>query len=291
MKCGIGLPSTIVGVTGREITDWARTAETLGFSSLAVLDRLVFGNLEPLITLAAAAAVTERVELTTSILIGPYRGNAALLAKQLATIDVLSHGRLVLGIAAGTRQDDYEASHVEYASRGRLLDQLLDEFDQIWSPARAPAPETMLGKIGPRPTRGRPVMVFGGTADAAFRRAATRGDGWIMGGGDAAAFEKGADALTVAWTRAGRRDVPRTSALAYFALGGSARQDVNAYLSDYYSFLGADTARSIASGAATNADAIRARIRDFSAAGCGELMFIPCSSDATQVQMLADAIT
>lgn len=287
MKSGIGLPSTIAGVTGQEVIDWARTAEASGFSSLAVLDRLVFSNLEPLITLAAAAAVTDRVELATSILIGPYRGNAALLAKQLATIDVLSGGRLVLGIAAGTRQDDYDASHVDYKSRGLLFDQQLDEFDEIWS-ARS---GTVLGKIGPRPIRGRPVMVFGGTAEAAFRRAATRGDGWIMGGGDAAAFSKGADALTRAWGSAGRRDTPRTSALVYFALGSSAREDVKVYLNDYYNFLGEDTARSIAAGAATDADGIRARVRDFAAAGCGELLFIPCSSDANQVELLAEAIT
>ncbi len=287
MKVGIGLPSTIAGVTGPQLTDWARSAESLGFSSLAVLDRLVYPNLEPLITLAAAASVTHDIELATTILIGPYRGNAALLAKQLATIDYISNGRLVLGLAAGTRADDYQASHVDYCTRGRILDAMLDEFDQIWS---EPSDDELLSKIGPRPPRGRPVIVFGGTAAAAYDRAATRGDGWIMGGGDAAAFEKGAAALATAWAKADRQDQPRTSALAYFALGVDGEDHAHAYLSDYYSFLGSSVAGSIAASAVTDPEAVRARVQDFAAAGCGELVFVPCNNDPGQVRMLADAL-
>jgi alkanesulfonate monooxygenase SsuD/methylene tetrahydromethanopterin reductase-like flavin-dependent oxidoreductase (luciferase family) len=92
MKIGIGLPSTIPGIPGRLILDWARAAEQAGFSTLATLDRLVYANLETVPTLAAAAAVTERIGLTTAVMIGPYRGNGALLAKQLATVDVISAG-------------------------------------------------------------------------------------------------------------------------------------------------------------------------------------------------------
>lgn len=286
MKIGIGLPSTIMGVTGPQLTEWAQEAERRGFTSLSVLDRLVYPNLEPLVTLAAAASVTQRVELATTILIGPYRGNAALLAKQLATIDSISNGRLMVGIAAGTRADDYRASHVDYSTRGQMLDAMLDEFDRIWSESS----DDLLSKIGPRPPRGRPVIVFGGTADVVFQRAATRGDGWIMGGGDADAFEKGAAALAAAWARAERQDQPRTSALAYFALGATGQDRANAYLSDYYSFLGDPVARSIVAGAVTNSEGVRHRVRDFAAAGCGELVCIPCDYDPTQVRMLADAL-
>jgi hypothetical protein len=85
----------------------ARVAEAAGFGSLGTLDRLVYGNCEALVTLAAAAAVTERVRLVTDILIAPLR-QTALLAKQAATVDRLSGGRLVLGLAVGGREDDYE---------------------------------------------------------------------------------------------------------------------------------------------------------------------------------------
>src|SRR3954447_10868551 len=118
MDVGIGLPATIRGVQGEQVIEWARRAEARGFSSLGTIDRLVYGNYEPLIALAAAAAVTERIRLATTILIGPQRANAALVAKQAASLDRLSQGRLVLGVAVGGREDDYEASGVDFHERG-----------------------------------------------------------------------------------------------------------------------------------------------------------------------------
>jgi alkanesulfonate monooxygenase SsuD/methylene tetrahydromethanopterin reductase-like flavin-dependent oxidoreductase (luciferase family) len=112
MEVGIGLPATVPGVTRDDLLEWARRADSAGFSSLGVLDRLVYPNYEPLIALAAAAAVTERIRLMTDILLLPQRANAALVAKQALTVHSLSEGRLVLGVAAGLREDDYEASGV-----------------------------------------------------------------------------------------------------------------------------------------------------------------------------------
>ncbi len=103
MDVGIGLPNTIPGLDGRRLVDWAHTAEGRGFTTLGTIDRLVYPNYEPLITLAAAAAVTERLRLMTDILISPYRNNTPLLAKQAASLDNISGGRLVLGLAGGWR--------------------------------------------------------------------------------------------------------------------------------------------------------------------------------------------
>jgi alkanesulfonate monooxygenase SsuD/methylene tetrahydromethanopterin reductase-like flavin-dependent oxidoreductase (luciferase family) len=287
MRVGIGLPSTIPGATRDDVITWARDAERQEFSSLAVLDRLVYPNIEPLVALASAAAVTERIELTTAILIGPYRSNAALLAKQLASIDHLSGGRLVVGIAVGGREDDYLASQVDFAARGPQLDAMLDAFDAAWSPA---SPEHLLSRIGPKPVNGRPPLMFGGTGKAAFRRAATRGDGWIMGGGDAAAFRRNADALTAAWKAAGRTGRPRTAALAYYALGPEGPEKASGYLGDYYEFLGPDVAGRIAHTAVTTPEAVRTRIEEFADAGCDELLFMPCSREPAQVEALRDAL-
>src|SRR4051812_7293318 len=110
MEVGIGLPTTIPGVTGEQVLEWARRAEARGFSTLGTIDRIVYPNYEPLIALAAVAGVTERIRLATTILIVPYRANAALVAKQAATVDHVSGGRLVLGVAVGGRRGDYALS-------------------------------------------------------------------------------------------------------------------------------------------------------------------------------------
>src|SRR5512132_864426 len=114
MDIGIGLPNAVPRVDRAGIVEWARRAEQAGFSSLGTIDRIVYPNYESLIALAAAAAVTERIRLATDILIAPLRSNTALLAKQAATIDQLSRGRLVLGLAPGGRQDDYEVSGLDF---------------------------------------------------------------------------------------------------------------------------------------------------------------------------------
>ena len=128
MDIGIGLPATISGVQGGQLLEWARRAEARGFSTLGTIDRLVYGNYEPLIALAAAAAVTARIRLATTIMIAPYRANGALVAKQAATVHHLSGGRLVLGAAVGGREDDYTASGVDFHTRGRRFDAMLDEW-------------------------------------------------------------------------------------------------------------------------------------------------------------------
>src|SRR5919199_68360 len=132
MDIGIGLPNAVAGVDRAGIVDWARRAEAAGFSSLGTIDRLVYGNYESLIALAAAAAVTKRIRLATDILIAPLRSNTALLAKQAATLDHLSGGRLVLGLAPGGRPDDYEVSGVDFSRRGRIFDAQLEELTRLW---------------------------------------------------------------------------------------------------------------------------------------------------------------
>ena len=118
MEIGIGLPATIPGTSGPLVLDWAKRADSGPFSSLGIIDRLVYPNYEPLVTLAAAAAVTERVRLMSTVLIAPLRG-AGVLAKQAATIDALSGARFTLGAAGGGREADFGAAPASFPATGR----------------------------------------------------------------------------------------------------------------------------------------------------------------------------
>jgi alkanesulfonate monooxygenase SsuD/methylene tetrahydromethanopterin reductase-like flavin-dependent oxidoreductase (luciferase family) len=285
MDIGIGLPSTIPGIPGRLILDWARAAERAGFSALGTIDRVVYGNLETVPTLAAAAAVTERIGLTTAILIGPYRGNGALLAKQLATVDSIAGGRLRVGIAVGGRTDDYEATGSPFAERGRNFDQQLAELRAVW----AQQSRGFAGPIGPAQVQaGGPPLLIGGTVAAAFRRMTEFGIGWISGGGGPQAFAAGADQARRAWREAGRPGEPRMAALAYASLGDDAEGHARRYLGDYYGFLG-DFAEQIAAGALTSHSDVTSAMAGFEAAGCDELILFPCNPDIGQVSLIAEA--
>lgn len=284
MNIGIGLPNTVPGAEGGDVRDWALRAEAAGFTSLGTIDRIVYANHEPLTALAFAAAVTERIKLVTSILIAPLRPNAALLAKQAATVDVLSGGRLTLGMAVGGREDDFDASGVDFARRGAAFDRQLDEMHRLWGGEKV----GFAGGVGPQPRDGRPEVVIGGRSQAAFRRAAQH-SGWIMGGGPPESFAESAGKLAAAWTAAGREGQPRQMALGYFGLGDGARDQVHRYITDYYGFLGG-YAEQMAADVPADAQAVKDRIAAFEEVGCDELILFPTASDPAQVDLLAEAV-
>lgn len=286
MEIGIGLPSMIPGTDGARIIEWARAAEGLGFSSLGVIDRLVYGNAEPLVTLGAVAAVTARVKLMTSILLVPFRANAALVAKQAATVNQLSGGRLVLGMAVGGYEDDYVASGVPFGERGRRFDDMLAEMTRIWAGER----RGVAGAIGPAAGVDRSQIIFGGGGERARHRVARWGSGWIAGSRGVEAFRQGAHGVRQVWQEYGRQGRPRLLALPYFALGPRAREQAEAFLTDHYAIEGQPVAERIAAAALTDPAAIREAIAAYEQAGCDELMLFPCSADPEQVQLLAEAL-
>jgi alkanesulfonate monooxygenase SsuD/methylene tetrahydromethanopterin reductase-like flavin-dependent oxidoreductase (luciferase family) len=284
MEIGIGLPATIPGVTGDELTEWARRADGTSLSSLGTIDRVVYGNYEPLVALAAAAAVTDRIKLLTSVLLAPLRLNTALFAKQAATLQHLSGGRLVLGLGIGGRDDDFDVSGADMSTRGRVFDRQLDEMKRIWNGEE----KGLAGPVGPNLDT-PPELILGGSVDASFRRAAEFGSGWIMGGGSPDQFREGLEKLKAAWQAAGRSGEPRTMALSYFALGSDAERNADTYLRDYYAFLGEDLAGMIAGSAAKDADTVKQYVAAFEQSGCDELVFFPSNSDPEQVDLLTEA--
>jgi alkanesulfonate monooxygenase SsuD/methylene tetrahydromethanopterin reductase-like flavin-dependent oxidoreductase (luciferase family) len=278
MDVGVALPNAVPGAGGSQLTEWARRAEARGFSTLGTIDRIVYDNYEPLTALAAAAAVTERIGLSTTVLLAPLRTNAVLLAKQALSVNALSGGRLTLGVGLGAREDDYEASGVELRGRGKRVDAMLEEIKATWEG----------DEVGPS-IAGAPRLVVGGHADAAYARAARFGDGWIAAGSGPDQAREGAEKARAAWREAGREGEPQVMALAYFSLGDRAEQDVRDNLMDYYAWLGEDIAKMIGDSAAQDTDTVAQYIAAYEDFGCDELVFCPSSADPQQVDLLADA--
>lgn len=168
MNVGIGLP---IGDPARLLT-WAQRADAGPFSTLGLLDRLVYDNPEPLVALAVLAGATSRIRVQTEVLLAPLR-DTALLAKQAATLDRMTGGRLVLGLGIGGRDDDHQVTGVDLRTRGRRLDEQMAVMRRLWS--GEPYSDDV-GTIGPAPSRpGGPEVLFGGFKPAALERVARWG--------------------------------------------------------------------------------------------------------------------
>jgi alkanesulfonate monooxygenase SsuD/methylene tetrahydromethanopterin reductase-like flavin-dependent oxidoreductase (luciferase family) len=280
MEIGVGLPNSIQDVDSESLIEFAKRADTRGFSSLGTVDRIAYPNFEPLAALAAVATVTERIRLATTVLLGPLRPNAVLLAKECATIDNLSEGRFWLGIGLGAREDDYGLSGIPTKGRGKTLDRQLETIKQTWEG----------NEVGPKTVRpGGPEIMVGGSADASFARAAKYGSGWIMGGGTPEMFAEASQKVDEAWERAGRSDKPRKGSLAYFSLGPDAQAHAERNLGHYYAWLG-DYAAQIVGSTATSPEMVQGYREGFEQAGCDELILFPASKHPEQADLLADAV-
>lgn len=278
MQIGVALPAGIPEAEGKLIVEWAIRAEGRNFSHLASIDRVSYGNYEPFTVLSAAAAVTRRVRLATTIVIAPLR-NTALLAKQAASLDRLSSGRLVLGVGLGPREDDYEVAGVDYKSRGRRLSEQLADLRRHWED----------DIIGPRPLRpGGPPILVGGSSGPAFARMARYADGYIHGGGPPRAFARAAREARAAWIDAERPGQPQLWGQGYFALGGAADSGAR-YLRNYYAFTG-PFAEKVVANLLTTREAVVEYVRGYEEAGCEELCLLPAVAALEQLDRLADAL-
>ncbi|SOB85863.1 probable F420-dependent oxidoreductase, Rv2161c family [Streptomyces sp. 1331.2] len=194
LRLGVSLQPRWPVEDGTAVLRAASQAEQLGFDHVAVGNRLLdsgFGlDTDPLVLLSAVAGATTRLRLLTSVLVAPYYP-ALVLANQAATLDVVSGGRLILGVGTGWNPDEFEAVGVPSRERGARTDDHLAAARALWTnrPADFEGPFTTLraARLGVSPvTRGGPPVWVGGHSDAALRRALRFGDGWYGTGVDAA---------------------------------------------------------------------------------------------------------
>jgi len=281
MNVGLGLP---IG-DPPSLLSWARLADAGPFTTLGLLDRLVYANPEPLVTLAAIAGATSRIRLQTEVLLGPLR-ESALLAKQTATLDLMSGGRFTLGIGLGGRRDDHLAAGTDIRTRGRRLDEQLAVMRRVWS--GAPYGEDV-GPIGPAPAReGGPEILIGAFARAALDRVGRWGHGYLCGAPPWTAAPL-LRYVERSWTAAGRAGRPRIVAQVNVALGpDDTVEDARETIGSYYGFLG--DARHITENLLTTPQRIRDAVAAFTDLGADEVVLYCWSGDPGQVGRLADLV-
>lgn len=254
MKFGVMFANTGFGSSPEGAVALAQGAEAGGFESLWTVEHVVvpsgyesqypydasgkmaggaeaFDLPDPLIWLTYVAARTERIRLATGVLILPQR-NAVVTAKEIATLDHLSGGRVTLGVGAGWLAEEFSALGVPFNERGARLDEYIDVLRELWAPTGDPEKSSVDGHflnfddciMRPRPANGTVPIVIGGHSPAAARRAGRRGDGFFPGGGTieelvelfsimrAAAEEAGRDPDAIELLSGGMRPGPKLDA-------------------------------------------------------------------------------
>ncbi len=244
MKLGICLPHYGRPIEPSRLVQLAARAEEVGLDSIWVTDHVILPRdialiyrsdmLDPLAVLPWLAGVTERIALGTSVVVLPYRSPLPV-AKLLASVDVLSGGRLIVGVAVGWVEGEFEALGVPFRERGRRTDEAIELFRAVWTqeyPELKTASYNLAGlKASPMPLqKPRPPILVGGASEAAMRRAARLGDGWHASGMPPSTFRAGALAVANHWKDAKREGEPQLSLRIPILIDGVHRPAVDSAL-------------------------------------------------------------
>ena len=222
MKLGICLPHYGRPIEIGRILEVVRRAEESGLDSVWVTDHVIVPEqanviyredmLDPLAVLPWLAGVTRRVLLGTSVVILPYRSPIPV-AKLLASVDVLSGGRLIVGAAIGWLEGEFDALGVPFKERASRSDEALELLRALWTQEH-PKIQTKRHRVqdvvfSPMPLqKPRPPLYVGGSSEGAYRRVARLGDGWHASATNHDAFRQGADTVRRFWKEAGRESAP-----------------------------------------------------------------------------------
>lgn len=284
------LPSMARDCDRAAVLAWCRGIDAGPFASLACGERVTYHNAEMRSLLAAAAVLTERVRIVPMLYVLPMHA-VAQVAKEVASLDVLSGGRVTLTVGVGGREHDYRALEAPFAGRFARLDARVAELRRLWSgePAFAGA-----DPIGPAPLQpGGPPIWAGAMGPKSLRRAARWADG-VAGfslAGDPEQVARSFRAADEAWREAGRSERPRRVSGFWYALGDGARERLRGYAFDYLRVLGESAARAIAGRLRVDSPGIfRETLAAIAEAGCDELLLVPTSADPAELDRTLAAL-
>jgi alkanesulfonate monooxygenase SsuD/methylene tetrahydromethanopterin reductase-like flavin-dependent oxidoreductase (luciferase family) len=275
-----------------EVLAWCRAVDEGPWASLAVPERITYTSHALVPQLAAAAVLTERVRLWTTIVVLPAR-DAVMTAKELASVDRLCEGRLTVGVGVGGREHDYRAVGASFARRWDRLDEQVATMRRIWL---GDPPFAGADPVGPPPVQpGGPPFVSGAMGPKAVTRAARWAAGvdgaWTLDG-DEEAVRASFRMVTDAWAEAGRPDPPHLSTSIWYALGPDAEERLRRYAHDYLVIFGEEAGAYGAAGVACfTAEALRRAVEQIARAGADELFLVPTTVDPTELDRTRDALS
>lgn len=275
-----------------EVIEWCAAIDEGPWSSLAVPERVTYSSHSLTVQLAAAAALTSRVRLWTTIIILPAH-SAVQTAKDMASVDVLSDGRLTVGVGVGGREHDYLAVGSTFDHRWQRMDDSVAEMKSVWA---GEPPFAGADPVGPPPLQtGGPPLIAGVLGPKAMARAAVWADGVddasTVTGVNADAFASTCTRIRAAWVEAGRDAKPHISASLWYALGDGAEDQLRGYAHSYLKIMGEDFARYMSNNAnCFSAQALRDAVQAAESAGCDELFLVPTTTDVKSLDLTREAL-
>lgn len=291
MQIAMTLP-TMLAHGRAETLAWCRGIDEGPFSSLAVPERITYSSHSLTVELAAAAALTERVRLWTTVIVLPSH-NAVSVAKDLASVDQLAQGRLTVGVGVGGREHDYRAIGGDFSQRWQRMDDQVAEMQRIW--AQEP-PFEGADPVGPPPFQpGGPPLIGGVIGPKAMARAAAWAEGvddpTSITAVDGPSLAARRSLVIDAWKHAGRTEVPHFSASLWYALGADADRQLGDYVYNYMKIFDEGFARQMAESAPVrSAAALRDAMAAAEAAGCDEFFLVPTTADPAELDRTRDAL-
>ena len=289
MQLSMTLPTMLPHSCAQTLA-WCREVDEGPWYGFAVPERITYTSHDWTVDLAAVAALTERVRLYTTIVILPAHDEVAV-AKQLASIDVLSDGRLTVGVGVGGREHDYRAIGGSFERRWQRMDDQVARMRRIWA---GEPPFEGADPVGPRPLQDPLPVIAGVMGPKAIARAARWADGvdgaWTMDG-DRDAMAAAFTQIRDAWTEAGRTEAPHLSSSIWYALGDGAEPRLREYTHTYMRILGEEVGH-WASGTVTcfTPDALRRAVDNARDAGADEFFLVPTTSDPDELARTRDAL-
>jgi alkanesulfonate monooxygenase SsuD/methylene tetrahydromethanopterin reductase-like flavin-dependent oxidoreductase (luciferase family) len=278
MRIGMTLPSMVPGFDRQLLKEWCRRIDDGPFHSIAIGERITYPNAELFVTLSAAAALTERVRLVSTIVVLPLH-SAVLVAKQAATLDVLSGGRLTLGVGIGGRDEDFRAVGAPYDHRHQRMDGQVAAMQAVWA---GRPPFDGASPVGPPPAQpGGPPLLSGSLGPKSIARSAqwAAGVAGFVTDPDPAMVSAGFRQVEQAWKDAGRADTPYRTTSFWYGLGADGEERARSYAARYLAIFGADFANALAETVTmTSADALASGIEGLIETGCDELYLVPTTS-------------